>query len=387
MKSNLQYLEEMADLSGMETECIPHNVLVDELNHVLKWKTWNEKKMGKKRPTFKPGENLPRIQSAAIKDMSFEDPMATIDDFIRFITFDPTKDRLLGSNHKIEQSGLTQEIYVKVGVPAFSGILYDEEKQQFFTVKTCPGAYGCETICYARKGNYIRYGSNFEKSTKAMNLLINHPDKYESQLIKELTELCIENEAFPDSYSWVTLRFNESGDFFWDKYLEIANRVIGKLKKRFNIRATAYTKRADVINARYKNIDVTFSKDFSRPGELEKIENPQVRLATILPKQKFEKLFFVPGEYETDSAGNVKKDRRGNPIQSYRKRPTVSGMKKLKELISQERGIPVKNILGYNEMMRMPEGRVPKYYVIVMSGDGDDAVSRRDVKEVILAEH
>jgi hypothetical protein len=387
MTNYKDYIVEMADLSGMETECIPHNVLVDELNRIVGWTEWDEEREGKKKPTFTPGEDLPRIHSKVTKKMSFENPEETIDDFIDFITFDPSKDKILGSNHKIEQSGLTQEVYVKVGIPAFIGILYDEEKNQFFTIKTCPGAHGCEHICYARKGNYIRYGTNFQKSTKTMNLLINHPDVFEKQLTKELTELCVENEAFPDSYSWVTLRYNESGDFFWDRYLEIANRVIGKLKKRFNIRATAYTKMASVINQRTKHIDTTFSKDFSRPGEVEKIENPQVRLATILPKQKFEKLFFVPGEYETDSAGNVKKDRRGNPIQAYRKRPTISGMKKLKELISQERGIPMKNILGYNEMMRMPEGRVPKYYVIVMSGDGDDAVSRRDVKEVILAEH
>jgi hypothetical protein len=118
----------MADLSGMETECIPHDVLVDELNRIVGWKDWDESIEGKKKPKFEPGENLPRIHSAATQNLFSDNPDDIVNHFIDYITFDPATDTILGSNHKIEQSGLTQEIYVKIGIPAFVGILYDENR-------------------------------------------------------------------------------------------------------------------------------------------------------------------------------------------------------------------------------------------------------------------
>jgi len=362
MKSYRDLIIEMADLSGMETECIPHEVLVAELNRVNNWRLADEKKRG----TFVDNPAVPRIHTNAVADMRFGNDSEMIEDFIAGLQFDQVNDSIVGSNEKIGRSGLTSETFVKVGVPAFKGILYDEEKQQFFVVKTCPGAHGCQSICYARRGNYLRYGSSARKSHKILNLLINHPEQFEAQLLKELTDICTENEAYQDSFSKVTVRYNESGDFFWAKYFEIAKRVIRKLQKNFNIRATAYTKLPEIANASGNDVDVTFSTSFSKPGAAEQV-NPSVRLATILPKEKFQKLFVRDGK-------RVKK-------------PTISGMKTLQQLVADELGVPVENVINYHEMMRIPEGRKRKYYVLVMSGDGDDAVTRKDVKEVILAEH
>ena len=59
---------------------------------------------------------------------------------------------LLKQNEKMQHSDGTTSIFYNVGIPALTGLGYDEEKQEFAIVNTCPGAGECKTFCYALKG-------------------------------------------------------------------------------------------------------------------------------------------------------------------------------------------------------------------------------------------
>lgn len=197
----------------------------------------------------------------------------------------------------------------------------------------------------------------------------------------ELRKICQYTEAYHDTNNSVTVRYNESGDFFSTKYMKIANDVMKELQSEpipnyehpgYRISATAYTKLSSVMNAEELDaIELTFS-DTAKKGEIEKLKNPEgTRIASLLRKNEFTKFF--------------------NKVPGYSRRLLItnSGMEKLKQSIAQKRGIPLENIKSYQEIMQTPIAiaNEKKYYVIVLSGAGDDAVSRPDVKEVILGEH
>lgn len=372
----------MADLSGIEAKEVPTEVIVDELNSIYKWAQTPDKDRTP-RKSFTGKYEIPRIHGKIVIAGS-----GAVKKFINDIKFGTgyidtrgkwQPDSIVGSNEKMEKSGNNNHLFVKVGLPAFRGIIFDEEKKKFFVVNTCPGAGECVRFCYALKGGYVQGHVAFLKPTKALNLLINHPDKFREQLKNELRKICQYTEAYHDTNNSVTVRYNESGDFFSTKYMKIANDVMKELQSEpipkyehpgYRISATAYTKLSSVMNAEELDaIELTFS-DTAKKGEIEKLKNPEgTRIASLLRKNEFTKFFNkVPG------AGR-------------RLLITNSGMEKLKQSIAQKRGIPLENIKSYQEIMQTPIANEKKYYVIVLSGAGDDAVSRPDVKEVILGEH
>lgn len=252
---------------------------------------------------------------------------------------------------------MADEFVYKTGIPAFRGLAYDKEKGKFFVINTCPGAGSCVFICYALKGNYVRYPNSYDLMTRRLNFLLNDPKGYEKQLYDELKAKAIEHNALEDYEPKVIVRWNDSGDFFAKKYVDIANGVIKQLQKDgYNVDSYAYTKVADVAKA-----DKFGSTSFSDGAN-----KKQAKQASDKMKQSK----VVPKELFSDLDINRK-----------------SHAQELKDRVAKHFNLDVNTILTYKELMKTGEAGSPKYSVIVKPGDGDDAAMRKDVKNVLLTQH
>ena len=331
----------------VKQSCISPKDVVDYLNRVRV----NSGKDYKDREKFNANKPFVHAKSSFFIKGSDE---VDIDYFINKITTPPLN--IVNTNEKILNSGNHREYVYKTGIPAFRGIAYDIENDTFHYINTCPGAGSCVTICYAMKGNYIRYPASYDSMTRRLNYLLNYPDKYENQMYNELKEKAIEHNAFDGYKPKVILRWNDSGDFFANKYTEIADRVIYNLKKDgYNVESYAYTKVADV--AKDVGFDTTFSAGANKKQSAKVGKNQ--KKAIVVPKELFNDL-------------NLMK---------------IDDEKVFKERVSKYYKIKPEEIISYDDLMSTPKAGPPKWSVIVTTGDGDDAAFRGDVKTIFLTQH
>ena len=279
-----------------------------------------------------------------------------VDYFIKQITHKPTS--IINTNDKILKSGSNYEYVYKTGIPAFRGIVYDMKQNKFFNINTCPGAGSCVMICYAMKGRYIQYPAAYDSLTRRLNYLLNSPDKYKAQMLKELKEKCELHKAFIGFKSKVILRWNDSGDFFSKKYVQIAEEVIDELTKSgYNIESYAYTKVGDVVN-NSKLDDLTFSSG-SNKKEAGKVNTTGKKTSEVVPSELFKDLDLM----------------------------RISDEAELKKRIAKHFNLDIKDVITYDELMRTPVFGVPRWNVIVTPNDGDDAAFNKDVKSILLKQH
>jgi hypothetical protein len=59
----------------------------------------------------------------------------------------------------------------------------------------------------------------------------------------------------------------------------------------------------------------------------------------------------------------------------------------LKKRVAKHFNVNIKNIITYDEMQKIKDMGVKKYYVLVWKGHGDDAAARSDVRGVFLFFH
>lgn len=329
--------------SDVKKQCIDTKELVKYLNDVKKQASI---KYGKRK---KFPASLPFVHSKSSFFNKSEEEV-DIDYFIKKITEHPKT--VINTNEKILKSGSPNEFVYKTGIPAFRGIAYDIENEKFVFINTCPGADKCVIICYARKGRYIQYPNSYDSMTKRLNLLLNYPDEYERRLYKEIKEKAKEHKALAGYKPKVILRWNDSGDFFTKKYIQIAEDVINKLQKEgFNVFNYAYTKIKDMES------DLIQTTKSAQPDSLASEKNEKISL--IIPKKLFKDLNFLK----------------------------IDDEKELKIRVSKHFRLPYNMILSYDQMKTMPEGEIPKWNIIVTPDDGDDAAFRKDVKRILLTEH
>jgi hypothetical protein len=278
-----------------------------------------------------------------------------VDQFIEQITKMPNN--LVNTNEKILKTGLADQFVYKTGIPAFRGLAYDKDKGKFYVINTCPGAGSCVFICYAMKGNYVRYPAAYDSMTRRLNFLLNDPKGFEKQLYKELKEKAIEHNALEDYEPEVIVRWNDSGDFFSQAYVDIADRVIKKLQKDgYNVNSYAYTKMADVAKA-----DKFGSTSFSSGANKKQsaMADEKMKQSKIVPKELFDDLDINRKSHSDE----------------------------LKKRVAEKFGLDIKDVLTYKELMKTSESDSPRYSVLVKPGDGDDAAMRGDVKNVLLTQH
>ena len=338
------------DFKDVKATCMPLPEVVNYLNRVIA----NRELSTADREKFSTGMPFVHAKSRLI-GTEFEE--VDIPTFIERMTTPPNN--LVNTNDKMLKSGGRNDFVYKTGLPAFRGLAYDIQSKKFYIINTCPGAGKCRQGCYALSGNYIQYPASYDSMTRRLNYLLNFPKEYEERLYIELKEKCVEHKAVKGYKHRVMFRWNDSGDFFTEKYVKIANNVMNRLKSEgYNIISAAHTKIAAVT----KNPDfdsTSFSADANKK-ELSKINPEKQKISDRLPYSQFRDLDLS----------------------------RLDDFEILKERVAEYYGITnIDNILSYDEMMSTKDKGIPKYYVIITPDDGDDAVYRSDVKKIIHTEH
>jgi hypothetical protein len=358
-ESQLELLKEIdweGDFSDVKTSCIKTEDIVQYLNRVRANAKYGEGEYNK-REKFNLDKPFVHAKSSFFKgDWKSGDYSVDIQDFIERITMKPST--IIGQNEKIEKSGGKNRFFYKTGVPAIKGIVYDLQNEKFHYINTCPGAGACMTICYAIKGRYIQYAGSYDKMTQVLNYLLNFPEEYGEQLYNELKNKAIEHKALKGYKNWIVVRWNDSGDFFSKRMLELSVNAIARLQEEgYNITDYAYTKMADVaLSGAIKN--TTFST----------AANKQQRQKINLDSQKVQ--YEVPRDLG-----------RGLDLDKY------ADEEIFKKRVSDYYKIPLESILTYDEMMSIKDKGVPKYNALITSNDGDDAAERYDIKAIYILLH
>jgi hypothetical protein len=337
------------DFKDVKKSCPSVESVVEYLNKVKK----NADKGYEDREKFDAAKPFVHSKSSFIKKGKGG---VDIDFFIKQITSKPNN--IINTNDKILKTGGPNEFVYKTGIPALRGIAYDLDKGEFVFINTCPGAGSCIAICYARKGNYVRYPASYDSMTRRLNYLLNFPDKYEAQMYEELKSICEERGAYEGYKPKVLLRWNDSGDFFTKRYVKMADNTIKRLKKEgYNVDSYLYTKVADV--AKDSKFGVTSFSAGANKQQSSKIDPTKQKMSMIVPSELFKGLDLMK----------------------------ISDIGELKSRVADFFQINKKDVITYDELMHTPEKKDKKLHVIVTPDDGDDAAKRRDVKTVLLTQH
>lgn len=177
---------------------------------------------------------------------------------------------ILKKNEKMQHSGGKSEQWYNIGLPALKGLVVNEKTGKFVVVDTCPGSGLCKTYCYAMKGNYVRVAPTSMNLARILNFLVNHPDKFKSQLKAEI-ELAL---AKADDDVQVVIRWHDAGDFFSPQYMSMAFDIARSFPQ---VKFYAYTKMADVANSKKPdNFIISFSGD-ANPTQLKKVDLTQIK--------------------------------------------------------------------------------------------------------------
>lgn len=346
------------EFSDVSKECISVEALKDYFNKVLK----NQELSSEKRT--KPSLMIHN------KSIPFDEKGdIDVNAFIKNITEYPSQ--IISQNEKIGKSGTENSITFNIGLPALRGLVYDIENQQFFIVNTCPGAGVCAKVCYARRGRYAFIPSISQKQTRILNLLLNHPDDFKQLLLREIEVIANKNKGKRLFFKW-----NDAGDFFTKKYFQIAVEITKELKQRgLNFESYAHTKIGDVYNLNDPDVILNFSVDATEK-ERKKVDLTTAKTSEIVPSNLFKDLFVRDKAHfaVNDEGKLIPKDE--NSIST------------LKQRIADEFNVDINTLIMYDELIKIPEGNVNKYNVIVLpKGQGDVAAQRRDVQGTFLLYH
>lgn len=331
----------------VKKSCVNPKEMVDYLNRVRA----NAPLKTKNREKFGSGKPFVHAKSSFYKEGDTE---VDVEHFIKQMTTQPNN--IINTNEKMLKSGGPHGYVYKTGIPAFRGIAYDISKGEFYFINTCPGAGDCVLICYALKGRYIQYPASYDSMTRRLNYLLNYPDKYQEQMYNELKVKCEEHKALSGYKSKVILRWNDSGDFFAEKYTAIAETVMSQLQQEgYNIESYAYTKMANVAND--KRVGKSTFSSGANKRQTSQVDAEINNRSVIIPKELFKGLDLMRVSDETELKTRVAKH------------------------------FNITDVITYDELISATKSDEPKWNVIVTPNDGDDAAFRPDVLRVMLTQH
>lgn len=392
-----RHLRHMRQLSGLKSthddvdECGVDEA-IDAPTKVIKDKELNDyldrilSKDKKKTDKYK----LPYVHRSNVKNyIPIVDPEGKrfdLDQLASDITMRPN--RLLKQNEKMQHSDGTTSIFYNIGLPALTGLGYDEEKKEFVIINTCPGAGECKTFCYALKGGYVQWAPVSLSQTRILNFLYNDPSGFFDQLNGEIDEQKRKGDAKQDKHK-VVVRWHDAGDFFSDEYLDLAYKLAATHP---TVDFYAYTKRADVSGStqnRPPNFMINFSMG-ARKAEEKRVDFGLTKHSSVVPKDLFTDLLKKEGNKLVKGPDG---EWQWNSPEDY---------ETFKERMAAKYSIDPKSILTYAEMMKTPYGgggvgggvadgdrsfKRGIYNVIVKPGDGDDSANRADVLGTYLLMH
>lgn len=376
--------EAAEDHPEAKTSCVTPQQLADDMNNELERINTDAKERAS-RGVKDVIYHKKQIQAVINKEGGLN-----VEKFKRLITELPTN--IFDKNPKMEKSdkGKTQ-FTVNTGLPAISGIVYDESEDKFKHINTCPGAGECQLVCYARKGFYGMNDGKILKLMRRLNLLWNDPEEYYNMIMDELEPIAVKLKRQgrrSGQVDQLVIRWNDAGDFFSEKYYEIAQRVTADLlASGYDVKSYAYTKQAKFVNLATDKFIMNFSKG-SAPKELKQVDLEKVKYSDIVQRvdtegnPMFKDLFAKGFDPETGK----KKKYDINPETGL---PNFipGGAEELKRRVSKEYGVPVDR-LKYQFELPNEEGEKFKYDVIVLpKGDSDIGAQRMDVHKTFLLVH
>jgi len=352
------------------TTCLTPQALADELNAELTRITTASKDRSKR------GITDVIYHKDQIRSVMDEEGGLNVEKFKALITAAPKT--IFDQNPKMERSdkGRTQ-LTVNTGLPAISGIVYDETDGEFKHINTCPGAGACQLVCYARKGFYGMNDGKIMKLIRRLNLLWNNPEEYYQMIMDELEPIAVKLKRQgrrSGQVDQLVIRWNDAGDFFSETYYGIAKRVTDTLiKGGYDVKSYAYTKQSKFVNLASDDFIMNFSKG-SKGKELKQVDLEKVKFSDIVPKSLFKQVFQWKGAH-------VVKDENG--LAAF----ADGGADLLKRIISKEYGTSLDR-LKYQFELPNDEDEKFKYDVIVLpTGDSDIGAQRNDVHKTFLLVH
>jgi hypothetical protein len=268
-------------------------------------------------------------------------------------------DKLLKQNEKMQHSQGPAEQFYNIGLPALKGLAVNEKTGKFVVVDTCPGSGLCKTYCYAMRGKYVQFGNTSMNLSRMLNFLLNNPEKFKARLKAEIG-LAL---ADADDNTQVVIRWHDAGDFFSPQYMNMAFDIARSFPE---VKFYAYTKMADVVNAKKpNNFIVSFSED-AQPREVKKVDLTQIKQSRTVPQKMFWDLIVTKGAHTVKDAEGRVQFKSAEAWDEFKNR-LVATYK-----------IPKQSILFYNQYMEMSEdgslGDTPNYWnVVVPPGGGDNS--------------
>jgi hypothetical protein len=366
--------DDLNEVIDSQSRTIKDKELNDYLDRIL------DKKKGK-TDKYK----LPYVHRSNVKNLiPIVDPEGKrfdLDKLAADITLRPKK--LLKQNEKMQHSDGTTSIFYNIGLPALTGLGYNETSKEFVIINTCPGAGECKTFCYALKGGYVQWAPVSTSQTRILNFLYNDPSGFFEQLNAEIDEEKRKGDAKQEKHK-VVVRWHDAGDFFSDEYLDLAYKLAATHP---TVDFYAYTKMADVSGStqnRPPNFMINFSMG-ARKAEQKRVDFGIEKHSVVVPKDLFNDLLLKDGNKLVKGPDNGWQWASDEDYATF------------KERMALKYSIKPESIITYDEMMKTPLGGSHAdgdrtfarglYNVIVKPGDGDDSANRADVLGTYLLMH
>jgi hypothetical protein len=389
-----QMTEGQSDFPDAKATCLNPKKIVEWLNIELNRIETNKvskPKDKKKRQKVRAGTTDIEdtiVTQQNIRDVKSDNIDTFIENFKNFISEKP--DIIMDSNPKvIKADASTNQVTVNTGLPAIVGIIWDTEDNKFKSVSSCPGAGACVIGCYARKAFYAMDESKTIKLARRLNFLWNDPQGYTEAILKELRPTAEKVKSSSIGHKdkmKLVIRWNDAGDFFSERYVQVAKDVTKTLiKEGFKVMSYAYTKSGVfVIDLdKEKNFVINFSTD-AHQSQIDMVnkedpEQSKFRKVTRVPRDLW-KEFLIP------KGNSFKKSIKGIPLFRDEDSPNA-----IKDVIFKNYGLKDKitrESLKFTFELPPKVGRKPKFNVIVLpTGDNDMGAQRADVKNNYLLEH
>jgi hypothetical protein len=319
---------------------------------------------------------MPRISKGNIK-LKLGTSEIDIPAFAKLLTTPPKTifDEGEKSKHSSGQGILT----INTGIPALRGFVYDKDdaEKPFKVVNTCPAAGSCALDCYALQGFYIMNDGKNIKLAQRLQQILQDPDSYVKQAYSE-AELYAFKAKREDNI--LSIRWNDAGDFFAQRYFDSAVKVTKKLwENGYKVNSYFYTKMSGIVNiAELLGFVVTHSV-----GGTQSLPDAKKK-SVIVPKEVFAGIFRpTKGRgYEKDESG---KSKFADP---------VNGRNELKKRIydkyhtDSEFDALTFDSLKYTDELPSVEGNPGEFSIITLpGGDSDRPAQRKDVRYNFLTFH
>ena len=317
----------------------------------------------------------PYIHRSQIKITQSDDPndLWDLDDLRQKITTRPNT--LLGTNTKMQKSSTNDQVLYDITLPALSGIVIDEDTGEFVEITTCPNAGECKLFCYARQGGFVMYPHNAMAAARSLNFLVNDPEGWFELLYAEI--LLAKAKAKVHKGGSLLVRWHDAGDFFSKAYVDLAFDLARSLP---DVEFSAYTKSSNIaLGDKPDNFVINFSTG-AKPKDDKAVAaqtsaGKVVKQAVVVPKDVFQDTLAKQGN-------KLVKDESGQT--QFKDQASVD---LLRQRLANKYNIDKNSIITYNQMLSIPQGREPKWNVIVPAGSGDLAAARRDVIYSFLLLH